>query len=61
MGCREKPRGALTIPGSRCSGILTADAQLSEVRGFMPGKIELVLGSGDIGLIMARRMTLEKA
>ncbi|MDA3733132.1 FAD-dependent oxidoreductase [Niameybacter massiliensis] len=63
MGCREKPRGALTIPGSRCSGILTAGTaqKLVNMRGFMPGKEVVVLGSGDIGLIMARRMTLEGA
>lgn len=63
MGCRERPRGALTIPGSRCSGILTAGTaqKLVNMHGFMPGKEVVVLGSGDIGLIMARRMTLEGA
>lgn len=63
MGCRERPRGALTIPGSRCSGILTAgNAQkLVNLKGYMPGRRVVVLGSGDIGLIMARRMTLEGA
>ncbi|MEG2451224.1 MAG: FAD/NAD(P)-binding oxidoreductase, partial [Clostridia bacterium] len=63
MGCRERPRGALTIPGTRCSGILTAGTaqKLVNMRGFMPGKEVVVLGSGDIGLIMARRMTLEGA
>lgn len=63
MGCRERPRGALTIPGSRCSGILTAGTaqKLVNMHGFMPGKEVVILGSGDIGLIMARRMTLEGA
>ncbi|MEG0847915.1 MAG: FAD/NAD(P)-binding oxidoreductase [Niameybacter sp.] len=63
MGCRERPRGALTIPGTRCSGILTAGTaqKLVNMHGFMPGKEVVVLGSGDIGLIMARRMTLEGA
>ena len=63
MGCRERPRGALTIPGARCSGILTAgNAQkLVNLKGYMPGRKVVVLGSGDIGLIMARRMTLEGA
>lgn len=63
MGCRERPRGALTIPGSRCSGILTAGTaqKLVNLKGYMPGRKVVVLGSGDIGLIMARRMTLEGA
>lgn len=63
MGCRERPRGALTIPGTRCSGIFTAgNAQkFVNIKGCMPGKEVVVLGSGDIGLIMARRMTLEGA
>jgi sarcosine oxidase subunit alpha len=63
MGCREKTRGAINIPGSRCSGIYTAGAAQKYVNtmGFMPGKNVIVLGSGDIGLIMARRMTLEGA
>ena len=63
MGCRERPRGALNIPGSRCSGILTAgNAQkFVNIEGMMPGKNLVILGSGDIGLIMARRMTLEGA
>lgn len=63
MGCRERPRGALTIPGTRCSGILTAGTaqKLVNMKGAMPGREVVVLGSGDIGLIMARRMTLEGA
>ncbi|PHV70570.1 pyridine nucleotide-disulfide oxidoreductase [Sporanaerobium hydrogeniformans] len=63
MGCRERPRGALMIPGARCSGILTAGAaqKLVNMKGYMPGRKVVVLGSGDIGLIMARRMTLEGA
>ncbi|KAJ53327.1 sarcosine oxidase subunit alpha [Clostridium tetanomorphum] len=63
MGCRERPRGALNIPGSRCSGIFTAGTaqKFVNIEGYMPGKEVVVLGSGDIGLIMARRMTLEGA
>jgi len=63
MGCRERPRGALNIPGNRPSGIYSAgSAQFYvNIEGFMPGKEVVVLGSGDIGLIMARRMTLEGA
>lgn len=63
MGCRERPRGAINIPGSRCSGIFTAGAaqKFVNVEGYMPGKEVVILGSGDIGLIMARRMTLEGA
>ena len=63
MGCRERPRGALDIPGSRASGIMTAGTAQKYVNidGFMPGKKIVILGSGDIGLIMARRMTLEGA
>ena len=63
MGCRERPRGALTIPGSRCKGILTAGTaqKLVNMKGILPGKEVVILGSGDIGLIMARRMTLEGA
>jgi len=59
MGCRERPRGALAIPGYRCSGIYTAGTaqRLVNLEGIMPGKKVLILGSGDIGLIMARRMT----
>ena len=63
MGCRERPRGALNIPGYRPAGIYTAGAaqRLVNMEGFMPGKEVVILGSGDIGLIMARRMTLEGA
>lgn len=63
MGCRERPRGALDIPGSRASGIMTAGTAQKYVNidGYMPGKKIVILGSGDIGLIMARRMTLEGA
>lgn len=63
MGCRERPRGALNIPGSRPAGIYSAGTAQHYVNidGFMPGKSVVILGSGDIGLIMARRMTLEGA
>ena len=63
MGCRERPRGALQIAGTRASGIMTAGTAQKYVNidGFMPGKKVVILGSGDIGLIMARRMTLEGA
>ncbi len=63
MGCRERPRGALEISGTRASGIMTAGTAQKYVNldGFMPGKKVVILGSGDIGLIMARRMTLEGA
>lgn len=63
MGCRERPKGALNIPGSRPSGIYSAGTaqKLVNMEGFMPGKEVVILGSGDIGLIMARRMTLEGA
>lgn len=63
MGCRERPKGALTIPGSRPSGIMTAGSaqKFVNIKGYMPGKEVVVLGSGDIGLIMARRMTFEGA
>ncbi len=63
MGCRERPRGALNIPGSRCAGVYTAGTaqRLINIEGFMPGKSAVILGSGDIGLIMARRLTLEGA
>lgn len=59
MGCRERPRGALATPGTRCAGVYTAgNAQkLVNRMGLMPGKRVVILGSGDIGLIMARRMT----
>ncbi|MDL2233324.1 NAD(P)/FAD-dependent oxidoreductase [Ruminococcaceae bacterium OttesenSCG-928-L11] len=63
MGCRERPRGAINIEGTRCAGIYTAGTAQKYVNmnGYMPGKEVVVLGSGDIGLIMARRMTLEGA
>ena len=63
MGCRERPRGALNIPGYRPAGIYTAGTaqRLVNMEGMMPGKEVVMLGSGDIGLIMARRMTLEGA
>lgn len=63
MGCRERPRGALAIPGSRPSGIYSAGTaqKLVNMAGFMPGRRVVILGSGDIGLIMARRMTLQGA
>jgi len=63
MGCRERTRGALNIPGSRPAGILTAGTaqRFVNVEGFIPGKKIVILGSGDIGMIMARRLTLEGA
>jgi NADPH-dependent 2,4-dienoyl-CoA reductase/sulfur reductase-like enzyme len=63
MGCRERTRGAITIPGTRPSGVFTAGAaqRYINVEGYMIGKKVVILGSGDIGLIMARRMTLEGA
>ena len=63
MGCRERPRGALNIPGLRQAGVFTAGTaqRLVNIEGYMPGKEVVILGSGDIGLIMARRMTLEGA
>ena len=63
MGCRERTRGAISIPGARCSGIFTAGAaqRFLNMEGYMVGKRVVILGSGDIGLIMARRMTLEGA
>ncbi len=63
MGCRERPRGALNIPGTRPAGIFTAGTaqKFVNIDGFMPGREVVILGSGDIGLIMARRMTLEGA
>ena len=63
MGCRERPRGALNIPGTRPAGIYTAGTaqRYVNIKGDMPGKNVVILGSGDIGLIMARRMTLEGA
>lgn len=63
MGCRERPRGALAIPGTRCAGIYSAGTaqRFVNLEGYMPGKRVVILGSGDIGLIMARRMTLQGA
>ena len=63
MGCRERPKGALNIAGMRPSGIFTAGTAQKFVNmdGYMPGRKVVILGSGDIGLIMARRMTLEGA
>ena len=63
MGCRERPRGALSIPGYRPAGIYTAGTaqRLVNMEGYLPGRKCVILGSGDIGLIMARRMTLEGA
>ena len=63
MGCRERPRGALAIPGTRCAGIYSAGTaqKFVNLEGFMPGRRVVILGSGDIGLIMARRMTLQGA
>ncbi|MDD2533812.1 MAG: FAD-dependent oxidoreductase [Eubacteriales bacterium] len=61
MGCRERPRGALGIPGTRCAGIYTAGTaqRLLNLGGLLPGRSAVILGSGDIGLIMARRLKLE--
>ena len=63
MGCRERTRGAIAIPGQRCSGVFTAGTaqRYVNMEGWMVGKRVVILGSGDIGLIMARRMTLEGA
>ena len=63
MGCRERPRGALATPGTRCAGIFSAGTaqKFVNLEGYMPGRRVLILGSGDIGLIMARRMTLQGA
>ncbi len=63
MGCRERSRGALNIPGFRPAGIFSAGTaqRLVNMEGYMPGREVVILGSGDIGLIMARRMTLEGA
>ena len=62
-GCRERTRGALIIPGTRPAGIFTAcaDQRFVNIDGYMPGRKVVILGSGDIGLIMARRLTLEGA
>ena len=63
MGCRERPRGALAIPGTRCAGSYSAGTaqKFVNLEGYMPGRRVVILGSGDIGLIMARRMTLQGA
>ena len=63
MGCRERSKGALNIAGSRPAGVYSAGTaqKLVNIKGYMPGKEVVILGSGDIGLIMARRMTLEGA
>jgi len=63
MGCRERTRGAIGIPGDRPAGVLTAGAaqRYMNIEGYMVGRRVIILGSGDIGLIMARRMTLEGA
>jgi NADPH-dependent 2,4-dienoyl-CoA reductase/sulfur reductase-like enzyme len=63
MGCRERPRGALNIPGTRPAGVYTAGTaqKFVNIDGYLPGKKAVILGSGDIGLIMARRLTLEGA
>ena len=59
MGCRERTRGAIAIPGDRPTGVFTAGAaqRYVNMEGYMVGKNVLILGSGDFGLIMARRMT----
>ena len=61
MGCRERTRGAIRIPGSRPAGVFTAGAaqRMVNMEGYLPGRTVVIIGSGDIGLIMARRMTLE--
>ena len=63
MGCRERTRGAISIPGTRPAGIYTAGTAQNfiNIRGYMVGKKVVILGSGDVGLIMARRLTLEGA
>ena len=63
MGCRERPRGSMNIPGSRPAGIYSAGTaqRLVNLEGYMPGREVFIMGSGDIGLIMARRLTLEGA
>ena len=62
-GCRERPRGGINIAGARCAGIYSAGTaqKLVNIEGYMPGKEVVILGSGDIGLIMARRMIFEGA
>lgn len=63
MGCRERPRGAINVPGERPSGILTAGTaqRLLDIDGYLPGREIVILGSGDVGLIMARRFAMEGA
>lgn len=63
MGCRERARGALSIPGTRPAGVFTAGTaqRLMDVEGYMPGERVVILGSGDVGLIMARRFAMEGA
>ncbi len=63
MGCRERPRGALCTPGTRCAGIYSAGTaqRYVNLEGYMPGRRFVILSSGDIGLITARRMTLQGA
>lgn len=63
MGCRERPRGSISIPGTRPAGVYTAGVaqRFVNIDGYLPGKQIVILGSGDIGLIMARRLTLEGA
>lgn len=63
MGCRERPNGSLGTPGTRCAGVFSAGTAQKYVNleGYMPGKRVVILGSGDVGLIMARRMTLQGA
>lgn len=63
MGCRERTAGAIGIPGTRPAGVITAGTaqRYTNIEGYLPGKEVVILGSGDIGLIMARRMKLEGA
>jgi thioredoxin reductase len=63
MGCRERPRGAIGIPGTRPAGIFTAGQaqRMVNIEGYMPGEKIVIQGSGDVGMIMARRLTLEGA
>ncbi len=63
MGCRERTRAQIRLPGSRCAGVYTAGTvqRLVNIEGYMPGRRFLILGSGDIGMIMARRLTIEGA
>ena len=63
MGCRERTRSQIQLPGARCSGIFSAGTvqRLVNIEGYIPGKRVVVLGSGDIGMIMARRLTIEGA